>query len=486
MGCGASNFRNPILLKYHQQNKIKDHMLFLEAFSADFKEVKGLVINTEKTDSQQIQPISDDNMIFQEEVLVYGDETNRLRPWEVNIVQPNTKLEEDKTPPEIELKPSHIFGYRCTDSRDNLFFLNEDNIIYYTGAFAIIQNIKTKTQKIFGGNIKSGSDSNYAINNYENQKVSNKKMNNLHLNSDLKNKDCLITGDQCHTNDICTMTIFIGDVNLVATAQIDPRPYILIWSPEDTNFVYAKLYLDYGSKSVRNLNFDSEAKHILCLSHDELNSFYVFNIQSKELVWKEITGNEIIFDGQFSPVDNNEFCMIGVNSVYFCNLLSKEKINVAKTVKKYKNYIFTCLEYSKDGQKVITSTANGLIIIWTTNKENSLVIDLIEIKISSFPFLNLKISKTGNMVYCTNSDKKIFLINTETNSLEDDLEMDSIVKGIDVNSKNKLLLGLADGRIIIKNLKSERIREITYSHFFGKLRGLEFVPPNYVKILLFN
>jgi WD40 repeat protein len=216
-----------------------------------------------------------------------------------------------------------------------------------------------------------------------------------------------------------------------------------------------------------------------------MNSFYIFDIQSKEVIWKDITGNEVLFDVSFSPSNSEELCIVGVNTVYFCNMHTREKMNHAKMMKKYKNTTFTCVEYSKDGTRVITSTTNGLLIIWKANKENSSLKDIFDIRVSNCSLLNLKISESTSKIYCTDSRKKIYLINPDSDSIEKSIEFDADVKGIDINSKEKLLLGLNDGRIIIKNLKSERIREITYCHYSGKLKGLEFVKPNLVNKFIF-
>ena len=443
MGCGSSNNRDPLTSKYNL-NDIKDKHLLLEAYSSELKEVKGFVID-DKTNIINTKVLNSENPGFVEELIHFGDESDSTKPWITNIIQPDYMIEENKGLPSINLKVSHIFGYRCMDSRGNLFFLDDSNIIYHTGSFGIVQNIKTKKQKIFGGNQKKDT---------ENSNIS-------------------------HTNDIVSITIFKGDVSMVATGQIDARPTILIWSPHDTSVVYAKLQQDTGSKQVGSMSFDNKGKYLISLGRDEMNSFFVFEIQSKEIIWKDITGNDILFDVKFSP-NNNEFCIIGVNSVYFCNLKTKEKLNHARSIKKFKNTSFTCIEYSDNGEKVITSTSTGLLIVWTSNKENSIVKDLIEIKVSEYSILNMRICETSKKIYCTDSNRKLFIINMENNAIENNIVLSDNVKGIDINLRGKLLLGLANGNIFIKNLKSGRQRDISYSHSYGKLRGLDYTLPNFV------
>lgn len=491
MGCGASS-RTGLLIKIQNHKKIKDKNLFLEAFGTEFKEVKGLVIN-ENTEFVTKKPISENNPCFQEELLIYGDESDTVRPWVSHIIQPNSILEEKKGHPNIKLKPIHIFGYRCVDARGNLFFLDDNTIIYHSGIFGIVHNIKTNRQKIFGGTCKTNikADSSNNPNDYNdpnknlNQKNISVKVSSNSLNSN-KNNNLISqqTQNVSHTKDIVAIAIYKGSVSMVATGQIDSRPYILIWSPQDPSVIYGKLIQDLGSKSVGNIAFDNQGVYLASLGRDEMNSFYIFDIQSKEIVWKDITGSDILFDVKFSPVDNNEICIIGVNSVIFANLKTKEKINHARNIKKYKNMIFTCLSYNKDGQKVITSTSTGVLVIWTTNKENTIMKDIIEIKVSNFSILNLKISSYSSKIYCTDSNKKIFVFDSDSNKIENTIDVDADVKGIDVNSKEKLVLGLADGKILVKNMKSGRLREITYSHNAGKLRGLEYIAPNYVEYFI--
>ena len=133
-----------------------------------------------------------------------------------------------------------------------------------------------------------------------------------------------------------------------------------------------------------------------------------------------------------------------------------------------------------NGEKVITSTSTGLLIVWTSNKENSIVKDLIEIKVSEYSILNMRICETSKKIYCTDSNRKLFIINMENNAIENNIVLSDNVKGIDINLRGKLLLGLANGNIFIKNLKSGRQRDISYSHSYGKLRGLDYTLPNFV------
>jgi WD40 repeat protein len=441
MGCGQSNRNINSNIKI-----IEDKNLLALAFAFSLKEIKGIDINKIHENANKKKPLSDENNYFMEEEIIYGDESNQLSPWATNIIQPEKTFEEIKTLPKISLKPAHIFGYRCLDSRANIHFVDDSTIVYPSGSFGIVQSIKTKTQKIFGGreNIKS-------------------------------------SGEYHHTNDIVSLAIYKGEVSMVATGQIDSRPYILVWSPYDPSITYGKYYQDINSKLVMMITFDSQGRYLGSLGRDDNNSFYIFDLQTKEIIWKEITGPNILFDIKFSPVDSDEFCLVGVSSVIFCNSRHKEKTNNARSILKYKDYTFTCVEYSSDGKKIITATCNGFLIIWGNNILEELNKQIFEIKLSEFSILNLKVSEKKKDIYCTDSNGMIFVVDSNRLSVTMKIRVDSPVKGIDINSKEKLLLGMKDGKIVIKNIISERIREISISHSEGNAKAVEFIFPNYVK-----
>lgn len=439
MGCGQSN-RNFFSEKY----KINDKNLLAEAFAYKMKAIKGIDIEHNKRNLVTKKPLSEENNYFMEEMVIYGDESDQLIPWAANIVQPEITFEEIKTLPNISLKPAHIFGYRCLDSRANIHFIDDSTIVYPSGSFGIVQNIKTKRQKIFGGD----------------------EYNRTHENF--------------HTNDIVSLAIFKGEVSMVASGQIDSRPYILVWSPFDPSVIYGKFYQDINSKLVMNLTFDSQGRFLGSIGRDKNNSFYIFDIQTKEIIWKEITGENVLFDIKFSPVDSDEFCLVGVHSVIFCKIKNKEKINHARSIQKYRDSTFSCVEYSVDGQKVVTSTSTGFLVIWGNNVREEFHKQIFEIKLSDHSILNIRISKKSKNIFCTDSNGMIFIINPKSLSITAKFSVDSPVKGIDINSKEKLLLGMKDGKIIIKNINSGRIREISYSISEGKAKSVEFIAPNYV------
>lgn len=87
-------------------------------------------------------------------------------------------------PPQRNLQLEFVFGYRGFDTRDNLFYLQNGEIVYHTAATGIVFDPKSHTQKYFIGH---------------------------------------------HTDDILCLAIDKSSGKLIATGEIGHDPKICIW-----------------------------------------------------------------------------------------------------------------------------------------------------------------------------------------------------------------------------------------------------------------
>ena len=72
-----------------------------------------------------------------------------VKPW-VGSVKPPTELPPiDKSPPELVLEREFVHGYRGKDCRNNVRYLNPNQIIYHAAGLAIIYDKKNNSQKFF-------------------------------------------------------------------------------------------------------------------------------------------------------------------------------------------------------------------------------------------------------------------------------------------------------------------------------------------------
>ena len=140
MGCGSSGNIN---------SKFLDEF-YLEAFAFTKKAQKGLDVEN-SNETQTTKALGTGNTIFQEEIMLHGDESGVIKPWMEGMLSPQYPLEEDLTPPKYSLNIEHVFGFRAEESRKNIFFLSKDIILYSCSSLGIIQNLDDNTQTLFGG-----------------------------------------------------------------------------------------------------------------------------------------------------------------------------------------------------------------------------------------------------------------------------------------------------------------------------------------------
>lgn len=74
-----------------------------------------------------------------------------VKPWLGAIKEPtyNYPKTSQKKPDGFDIKLQHVFGYRSKDCRQNLFYRDENTIVYHAAAVLIFHNTKTDKQTLF-------------------------------------------------------------------------------------------------------------------------------------------------------------------------------------------------------------------------------------------------------------------------------------------------------------------------------------------------
>jgi microtubule-associated protein-like 6 len=73
-----------------------------------------------------------------------GDQALAVKPWVGQIQQPTNAPAFDNQPPSVNLDLEYIYGYRCFDTRQNVFYTNAANkIVYMAAAVGITLNTST-------------------------------------------------------------------------------------------------------------------------------------------------------------------------------------------------------------------------------------------------------------------------------------------------------------------------------------------------------
>ncbi len=431
----------------HKWNK--DNEFYKEALGFRENKLKGLRIDDEE--KEITRSIKFGNLEIKEELYTYGDESASVKPWLENVVCPDQLFEEDLNYPHYNLSVEHVFGLRLEDTRQDLFYLSKEDLLYISSGLAIIQNIDDYSQIIFGG---------------------------FEIDSE----------NVCHDNVITSIDFMKNNVSLVATGQRGIKPKILVWSPIDPSVVFATFEQPKGSKEVSALAFDSNGHYLASFGKDEDNTFFIWDLRTKSLFYSQSTGKgdkNFLFDIDFHP-DNEQICICGINKIIF---------GVASG-KMFKNY------YEKKDDVIFTKCCFVHNKYWFIGNDRGEIHSYYKQKLHKIKYISsgsiqcIIYKEKFRKVYVSDSLNYVYLIEDHDNyKTIEKFVINSIVKSLDVNDDENILMGLKNGQIIIKHMKDQIKREELFieSHSESQIGGLVFVPENRVltsgldnKILLYN
>ena len=427
---------------------------YLEAFQTQFLKADGLDLEKEELQtSKTLKKV--DKIIFEEEIIEHADESGPVKPWLENVIAPNIAIEENISYPNYNLKIEHVYGFKTENSRKNIFFYKPDQIIYSVSSICIIQNLDDNTQRLFGG-------------------------------FPLKEQK------ECHDNIITAIDFLNNEVGMVATGQCGLVPKILVWSPVDTEVVYARFEQPRESKEVSALCFDKTGHYLASFGKDKNNSYYIFNLRKNELMWEQPTGEkDFLLDITFNKYvprddDNEELLLVGVNKIILSS--PKDHFDTNLYNNREKTAIFTsCCYVSKN--RFLVGGFTGKVSFYLDREKTH------QKKLSNGSIQNITYKKQLSKIFVTDSLYKVYIIEDTLFTLRDSFSLKSVVKSIDVNDDFQMVLGLKNGDIVLKHWEDKTKYEEVYlkSHSEGSIGGMAFVPEYKLitsgednKILLWN
>lgn len=170
--------------------------------------------------------------IFEEEEAVEGDQFGALKPWITNLVHTvpsNYKPSNiDGTQPNANLDLEFVHGYRCHDTRNNLRYTADGNIVYHTAAVGIHYNKESHTQQFFFD----------------------------------------------HIDDITALAIH-PNKKYVATGEIGPYPLIAVWD-SDTMKPLAK-FTGPLQKGINHLAFSKDGRYLVATAADDDHNVAIYD-----------------------------------------------------------------------------------------------------------------------------------------------------------------------------------------------------------------
>lgn len=81
----------------------------------------------------------------------HGEQFMAVRPYLGAIMEPANHPPPNPSPPDVRYTLEYVYGYRCADSRQNVFFNSAGQAVYMTAALGVILDQSSNTQKFFGG-----------------------------------------------------------------------------------------------------------------------------------------------------------------------------------------------------------------------------------------------------------------------------------------------------------------------------------------------
>jgi len=102
-------------------------------------------------DASDPRELPDGAGMFEEVDAGQGDQFMAVKPWIGAVKEPSSHPPVNPSPPDARYALEYVYGYRCEDSRQNVYFNSKGEAVYMTAALGVILEPKSNTQKFFGG-----------------------------------------------------------------------------------------------------------------------------------------------------------------------------------------------------------------------------------------------------------------------------------------------------------------------------------------------
>lgn len=218
--------------------------------------------------------------------------------------------------PNIAYALNYVYGYRCADTRQNVFFNDKGQVIFMTAAVGVQLDTSSNTQKFFGGGPVGPS----------------------HKAHDGAARQ--------HSDDIMCLALS-PDLRLAATGQVGSRPTIFAW---DTNTMETKSrwQLPKGSRGVKCIAWNRSSSRVACVDNHNDHWLRVYELGKSAPVYEQKMGSSVIYDVAWSPIEDRFVC-VGKNTVYFF-YSERSSYQAQKGLTDGHLEVFTCACYDKSGR----------------------------------------------------------------------------------------------------------------------------------------
>ena len=353
---------------------------------------------------------------------VIGDKFMAIKPWRGAIFRPTHYNEPNPDKPDERYKLEYVFGYRAEDSRNNLFYNKEGNIVYMTACLGVILNKRTNDQTFFGG---------IEVEHHEKQSA-----------RDLFN----------HTNDIMAMEVS-NDRKIACSGQNGSQPSWFIWDAI-TGEVYRRFILPKGARGVVAIGFSEDNAYVATIDNSDDHVVRVFDVQTSKLIFEQKTGGNQVFDLEWSRKPGHyEFATCGVKHfIVFKPLENIGKSGVSGSKGEMSSH--ACVTYDENGTW-FSGWSDSRIYCW----RNRQLMKAYQVHAEGFVGA---IKVFGDRIFSGGKDGFIVVSDPNTGKVERKVQVGALVRAIDFMDGN-ILVGDREGTIFLKLMNIIRLL-ITCAH----------------------
>ena len=417
MGCGSSTASAPG--KFNDDADMGDDGMRMRY---DKKSGKAVACDVGKDDDG---PEDDFFEVNEEE----GEQFMSVRPWLGQIEEPENHNPVNNERPDESYALEYVYGYRCADSKQNVYFNNQGQAVYMTAALGVILDPASNTQKFFGGGEVENTAKNVA-----------KDTNH-------------------HTDDVMAIAVNASRDTAVS-GQTGSSPTIFLWDAI-TGEKKTRIKIAKGARGITAV--DINANNDICAVdiHNDHN-VYCYD-QSGSCIFKDKGDQNKILDLAWDQKPGSKrFASAGIKHIYFWDA---GKQGGDKTKGLYSGHEMTshaCVTADADGI-FYTGGSNGSIYIWGGDDGRTC-----QGTIKAHKGFVSAIRWIEGKLYSGGKDGKLNVIDTNTRSIVETHDF-GFIRAID-SMGGKLLVGQRDGTITL--VDGGNRTNIMYSHSDGEVWGL--------------
>lgn len=241
--------------------------------------------------------------------------------------------------PEYEFEPEHVYGYRASDTQQNLRYNEKGEAVFMVAALGVVMDTKTGEQRFYGGK-------------------------EVAMESKNEGDDTVF-----HRNDIISLDIS-KDRKTVVTGQVGKNPAVHVWDAE-TQEQKAQFCLSHekgvSARGVAGVSVSPCQRYVAAVDQSNDHHVFVYNIERNKLLLNTEGGKEKIFDVKWSKrVDDLRFATIGTKEIKFWHAadITKRLSQKGTFGKNATMTNLTCLDFDEEGW-AYTGGENGQIHVWS-------------------------------------------------------------------------------------------------------------------------